>query len=142
MIFTVDRIDVWLAHLDDVPGALGQLLTSLTQAGANLEFLFARPIDEGKALVFVAPLKGAQQIKVAKTLGLTKLTQMRSLRVQGPNRRGLGAKITQALGNAGINLAGFSAIGLGSSCLFYIALAQSGLGRAQKILKTVLEELV
>jgi hypothetical protein len=137
MTSTVEKQDVWMAHLDNAPGALGRLLTPLVDAGANLEFLFARPNDPGKAVAFLAPLKGAQQIKAAKALGLIKLTRILSLRIQGPNRRGIGAKLTQALGDAGINLQGFSAMGLGNSGLFYVALNKADVTRALKTIKAL-----
>jgi len=137
MTSTVEKKDVWIAHLDDAPGALGHLLISLVEAGASLEFLFARPNGQGKAVAFLAPLQGAPQIKAAKALGLSKLTQIVSLRVQGPNRRGVGARLTQALGDAGINIQGLSAMGLGNTGLFYVALKKSDVTRALKAIRAL-----
>jgi UTP:GlnB (protein PII) uridylyltransferase len=71
--------------------------------------------------VFLAPLKGAGQTRAAKQAGLTKATSLYSLRLEGPDRRGLGALITRALADAGINLRGLSAAALGRRHVTYFA---------------------
>ena len=137
MASTVKKIDIWVGFVHDKPGELAQALETLKGAGADIEFMFARSVG-GKAVYFVAPLKGAAQLKAAKKLRLVKTNATRSLRIEAPDRRGIGLKIVAALGAAGINLRGFSAMGIGGKALFYVALARNDLAKAQRDLKKAL----
>jgi hypothetical protein len=78
MKLDINRVDVWVAGIEDRPGGLTEKLGGLTQAGANLEFLLARraPEQPGKAVVFAAPIKGAKQMKAAQELGFHKSTSL------------------------------------------------------------------
>jgi hypothetical protein len=124
MTLKVSRTDTWAAAIDDRPGGLGDKLTALAAAGANLEFIIARraPEQRGRGVVFVTPLKGAKQTKAAKAAGFQKTGSLHTLRVQGPDRPGTGAKLTRALAQAGINLRGFSAAALGRQYVAHLAL--------------------
>ena len=51
MAFEIDKVDVWVAEMSDRPRALMKKLEVLTEAGANLEFVIARPAKRGKAIV-------------------------------------------------------------------------------------------
>ena len=53
--------------------------------------------------------------------GLSPATGMAALRVEGTDRPGLGAKMTSAIADAGIDLRGLSAAALGSRFVAYIA---------------------
>ena len=75
----------------------------------------------GKSVVFLAPLIGAAQSRAAKKAGLAKTASLHSVRLEGPDRRGLGALITRALADAGINLRGLSAAALGRRHVTYFA---------------------
>jgi hypothetical protein len=79
------------------------------------------PEKPGKGVVFLAPLKGATQLRAAKKAGLSKAKTLHSLRIDGPNRAGLGAKITEALAQAGINMRGLSAAAIGRRMVCYLA---------------------
>ena len=56
----VEREEVWAASIGDKPGALGQKLTALAEAGADLDFIIARRSTEkpGTGVVFVTPRLG------------------------------------------------------------------------------------
>ncbi len=138
MAYTIDRVDVWKGTIADTPGELGKVLKGLREAGANLEFLFARPWKEGRAAIFLAPLRGAAQFQAAKGAGMTKWTERPSLRVRGANKAGLAARIAGALGEAGINIHGLSAMGTGNRGTFYIALDKADMAKAQRVLKQAL----
>jgi hypothetical protein len=138
MQYRIEKVDVWMGFIKHAPGELGTMLTSLSQTGSNLEFVFARPTDKGDAVCFVAPLKGRTALKVAKSLGMVKCQSLLSVRVEGPNKAGIGAKITTALGAQGINIQGLSAMGIGKSALAYIALEKADISKALRVLKTVL----
>jgi len=123
----VSRVDVWAASIDDRPGGLAGRLEPLAQAGANLEFVIARraPEKPGTGVVFLAPLKNARQVRAARKTGFLKTRSLNSVRIEGPDRPGLGLKLTMALAEAGINLRGLSAAALGKRFVVYLALDSS-----------------
>ena len=124
MKLKVNRTDTWAATIDDRPGGVADKLTALAKAGANLELIIARraPEQRGSGVVFVTPLKGAKQIKAAEAAGFMKTESLHSLRIQGIDNPGTGAKLTRALAEAGINLRGFSAAALGKQYIIHLAL--------------------
>ncbi|MBM4088517.1 MAG: ACT domain-containing protein [Planctomycetes bacterium] len=138
MTVTVTRTDVWAASIADQAGGLAGKLTPLADAGAQLEFVISRraPEKPGTGVVFVAPLKGAAQLKAAKAAGFEKKANMHSLRIEGPDKPGLGAKLTSALAQAGINLRGLSAAALGKRYVMYLALdTAADASKAMRVLK-------
>ena len=137
MKLLVSRADVWAATIQDRPGAIAAKLAPLAQARANLEFVIARrsPDRPGKGVLFVTPLKGARQIRAAKGAAFKKTKSLHSLRVEGPDKAGVGAKMTQALGKAGINLGGLSAAALRKQFVAYLAFdTAADAARAARIL--------
>ena len=124
MKLNISRTDTWAATIDDRPGGLSDKLAALAAAGANLGFVIARraPEQRGSGVVFVTPLKGAKQIKAAEAVGFQKTGSLHSLRVEGADKPGMGAKLTKALADAGINLRGFSAAALGKRYVTHLAL--------------------
>lgn len=118
----VAKVDVWTGTVADKPGALAKKLAKLSAAGANLKFVLARRAAPGRGVLFVAPLAGAAQSRAAKSAGLRKTPRLKGVCVSGPDRRGLGAKITAALAEAGINLRGLSATVTGREFTLYLAL--------------------
>ena len=123
MALKVSRVDVWAAGLKDKPGRMADKLASLADAGANLQFVVARraPDKPGTGVVFVTPLTGAKQLKAAKKAGFLKTKALKSVRAEGADKPGVGAKVTQALANADINMRGFSAAAIGKKFVCYIA---------------------
>jgi hypothetical protein len=124
MKLNVSRTDTWATVIDDRPGGLADKLAALAAAGANLELIVARraPEQRGSGVLFVTPLKGAKQIKAAEAAGFQKTESLHSLRVEGADKPGMGAKLTQALAEAGINLRGLSAAALGKRYVSHLAL--------------------
>ena len=124
MKLDVSRTDTWASTIDDRPGGLADKLAALAAAGANLEFIIARraPEKRGRGVVFVTPLKGSKQIKAAEAAGFQKTESLHSLRVEGSDKPGMGAKLTRALAEAGINLRGLSAAALGKRYVTHLAL--------------------
>ena len=138
MALNVTRADVWAASIEDRPGGLAEKLAALAEAGAQLEFVIARRASEkpGTGVVFLTPLKGAAQIRAAKKAGFEKTKSLHSLRVEGPDQPGLGAKMTQALAQAGINLRGLSAAAIGRRCVVHLALdSTADAAKAARLLK-------
>ena len=123
MAYTVKKVDVWAGEIADHPGGLAEKLTALSAAGANFEFLISRraPDKPGTGVVFLAPIKGAKQKSVAQTAGLSTTDSLYSVRVEGPDRAGLGTKMSRAVADAGIHLRGISAAALGRRSVTYFA---------------------
>ncbi len=137
MKLDINRVDIWVAGIEDRPGGLTERLRGLAQAGANLEFLLARraPEKPGKAVVFAAPIKGAKHMKAARGLGFHKSNSLHGIRVMADDKPGLSLALTQALADAGINLRGFSGTAVGKRAVFYIAFDTSGdVGKAIRCL--------
>jgi hypothetical protein len=140
MALKVTHVDVWAATIEDRPGGLAGKLETLARAGANLEFVVARraPDKPGNGVVFVAPVKGAKAVKAAAAAGFAKAESMHSVRAEGPDKPGLGARITQELAAAGVNLRGLSAAAIGKRCVVYLALdTDDAAAKAMKILKKI-----
>jgi len=123
MAYTVKKVEVWAGEIADRPGGLADKLAGLSSAGASLEFLISRraPDKPGSGVVFLTPIKGAKAKRIAKEAGLTTTDSLHSVRVEGPDRLGLGSKMTRALADAGINLRGVSGAALGRRAVTYFA---------------------
>ena len=125
MAFTVSRVDVWAATIEDRPGGLDAKLAALAAAGADLEFVIARRAKPGSGVVFVTPLKGAAQCRAARKAGFEKTKSLHSVRIEGPDKPGQGTKITAALAAAGVNLRGLSAASIGRKFVCHIAVDEA-----------------
>jgi len=124
MKLDVARVDVYSANLQDKPGALAKKLAVLSDAGADLEFLLAHPREKrrGKSVAYVGPLKGAAQNKAARKARFTKANRLSVLRVEGPDKPGIGARVTKAVGDAGINVREISTVTTGKKFVVHIVL--------------------
>ncbi len=124
MKLNVTKVDVWAGEIHDKPGGLADKLKMLADAGANLEFVIARRESSkpGTGVVFLTPLKGAKQTNAAKKAGFKKTDSLHSVRVEGTDKPGLGAMLTEALASSGINLRGLSAAAIGRRCIVHLAL--------------------
>jgi len=121
-------------------GGLVEKLGPLSNAGANLEFIIARraPEQSGKGVVFVTPLKGEDQVRVATEVGFLQTGSLHSVRIEGSDQPGLGAMMAKALADARINLRGFSAATLGRKFVAYVALDTiDDAEKALQVLKTL-----
>ena len=124
MAFQVSEVKVWSASIEDRPGGLAAKLDALAKAGANLEFAIARraPDKPGTGVVFVTPIAGDAAVKAAQAAGFHVSESLHSVRIEGPDAPGLGARLTLALAKAGINLRGVSAASLGNRMVCHLAL--------------------
>jgi len=123
MKLDVTRVDVWSASIEDKPGMLAQKLETLSEAGADLEFVIARRSHEkpGTGVVFVTPIKGAKQVKAGRSAGFEKTNSLHSLRILVSDKPGVGAQLTKQIAEAGINLRGFSGAAIGGRAVFHLA---------------------
>jgi predicted amino acid-binding ACT domain protein len=72
-------------------------------------------------VLFVTPIKGAKQKNAAQSAALATTPSLHSVRVEGPDKAGIGTKMATALAEAGINLRGISAAALGRRAVSYFA---------------------
>ncbi|MBI5764314.1 MAG: ACT domain-containing protein [Planctomycetes bacterium] len=141
MAYSIKAVEAYATDLMNRPGMLARVLEALTNAGANLEFVIARRVSQNTSRVFLAPLKGAKVLRAAKDVGLQKAEGMHALRIEGPDRPGLGAHLTRGLASAGLNIRGLSAASISRRNVCYIAFATATeMGQAQKILKKLLSK--
>ena len=119
----VEHEEVWVASVEDKPGALGNKLAALAEAGADLNSIIARrsPEKPGTGVVFVTPLRGDQEIEAASENGFTVSSHLHGVRVEGRNEPGIATKVTQKIGQAGLNLRGFSGAVIGTQFVLHLA---------------------
>jgi hypothetical protein len=134
------RVDTWAAAIKDKPGALAAKFKALAAGGVNLEFVIARrsPEKRGAGVVFVTPIKGSKQSGAAGAAGFKKTKSLHTVRVEGINKRGQGARLTQVLADKGLNLRGLSAAAIGNKFICHIAVdSEADATKAVKILKSL-----
>ncbi|HUJ09079.1 MAG TPA: amino acid-binding protein [Verrucomicrobiae bacterium] len=138
MKLKVSHVDVWAATIKDRPGGLAEKLSALSKAKANLEFVIARraPERRGEGVVFLTPVKGGAQAKAARAAGFMRTEGLQSVRVEGRDKPGLGAKLARKLAAARINLRGFSAAAIGKRFVAYLAFDSAATAKkAARVLK-------
>ncbi len=118
-----EREEVWVASIEDKPGALGTKLAVLAKAGADLGFVIARrsPEKPGTGVLFVTPLRGDREIDAAAEAGFNVSRHLHGVQVEGRNEPGIAARVTAKLGEAGLNLRGFSGAVIGTQYVLHLA---------------------
>lgn len=138
MAIKANRSDVWMAIIDDRPGGAADKLEALAKAGANLEVVLARrtPEHPGQGVLFVGPVEGAKVLRAAQEAGFRKADNIHGVRVEGPDKAGLGSRIARSLAEAGISFRGVQGCVIGRSFLSFIALdSADDAAKAVKILR-------
>jgi hypothetical protein len=123
MKLKISRVDVWAATIKDRPGGLAEKLSALSKAKTNLEFVLARraPERRGEGVLFLTPIKGGKQTLAARAAGFMKTGNLHTLRIEGRDKPGMGAKLSQKLAAARVNLRGFSAAAIRGHFVAYLA---------------------
>ena len=140
MALKIQRVDTWAATIRDKPGGLAEKLKALAGAGVNLEFVIARraPDRPGRGVVFVTPIKSAAGARAARKAGFRKTTSLHTVRIEGPDRKGQGARIAQALAAKGLNMRGLSAAAIQRKFVTHIALdSTADAAKAVRMLKAL-----
>ena len=140
MSYKIKKFDLWSAELEDHPGSVTEKLKVLADAGANLEFVLARrtPENPGKGVLYVAPISGKKIVSAAESAYFIRTSDLTAVRIEGPNKAGLGHRVTEAVSQAGVNLRGLSASVLGGKFVFILAFDNtSDAERSLKALKRV-----
>jgi hypothetical protein len=122
MSFTVTKVDIWSAKIEDRPGGLAKVLGALGNTGASLECVIARrdAAKSGSGVVFLTPVKGSTERKAAQAEGVAPAKNLATLKVEGDDNPGLGGRIVAAIADAGINLRGVSAAVVGRKFVAYL----------------------
>ncbi len=113
MSYRITKEHVWVGALDDRTGALAEKLQALSEGGLSLELIISRRQAIGGGLLFVSPLRTLEEIEIAQQAGLARDHSFRAVRIEGPDMRGLGARIAKVASDANVSLRGFSALALG-----------------------------
>jgi hypothetical protein len=105
MAITVKRVSLWRANVDNRPGALARILAGQAAAKASLEVVmgYALPGERSQAVIEIHPVKARKAVDAARAAGLS-ASSTPTLLVRGDDRPGIGAAMTQAIADAGINL--------------------------------------
>jgi len=139
MPYKISKADVHAVDILNRPGMLARVLEALDNAGANLEFVIARRVSSNTSRVFLAPLKGKAQMRAAADVGLVHADGIHTVRIEGPDKAGLGARMTRALAAAGLNIRGVSAASIKKGSVCYVAFAtENDASLAAKVLKKLL----
>jgi hypothetical protein len=128
MKLKVSRAEAWTATIEDRAGGAAQKLEPLAAAGANFEFVLVRrtPEQPGKGIMFVAPLRGKKVVAAAQAAGFARPAEIHVLRIEGGDKPGLGARLTQALAGAGVSFRGLVGTVLGRKFVAWLALDSAG----------------
>jgi hypothetical protein len=140
MALKIQKVDTWAAPLEDKPGGLATKLEALAKAGVNLEFLIARraPDKPGHGVVFVTPISGAAGSRAAKAAGFLKTDSLHTVRLEGPDKKGVCAEISRILADKGLNLRGSSAAAMNKKFVAHIALdSAADATKAMRALRTL-----
>jgi hypothetical protein len=124
MALKASKVDVWAATIADRAGGAAEKLEALAKGGANLEMVLTRrtPEQPGQGVMFVTPVKGAKATRAAQEAGFSKPASIHSVRIEGGDKPGLGAKIARALGTAGVSFRGMTGAAIGRKFIAYLAL--------------------
>ena len=128
MMLKVTKTEVWAAEIDDRPGGLALTLKAISDFGADLDCVIARrqPDKKGKGVVFIEPLTGKEQLDNADQAGFHATKKLATLKIEGPNKPGIGAEITKAIGDDQVSMYGLSAVAMGRKFVCYASFDTAG----------------
>jgi hypothetical protein len=106
MAVTVKKVVLWRKEVDNRPGTLAGTLAPLAQAGGNLRIVmgYALPGESRRSVIEVFPVTGKKATEAAGAAGLA-ASPIPCLLVEGDDQPGLGARMTRAVADQGVNLA-------------------------------------
>ncbi len=141
--FTIKKFSIWSTEIDDVAGATTGLYKILADAGADIEFSLSRPLGDrpGKAILFLAPIKGKEQEEAARQADIVLRPDVVGVQVQGPNRVGGNFRLTAALAHEDLTIRALVTTVDGDRFTTVFAFKNnSDADRAIKVLHKVLDE--
>ncbi len=141
MPYRITKEYVWFGTIPDHPGALAEKLRALSAGNLSLDLILSRREAPGRAALFVSPLRTMEELEIAAKAGFGKKDSVLTIRVAGPNTPGLGAKMAEALAEAGINIRAFTGAALGDqhvTCIMFDSAAD--VERAKEVLDRLLAD--
>ena len=139
MTFKVTRAYVLAAELEDEPGGLVLRLKALADSGANLDCIVARrrPDKKGGGVVYVSTTNIKRLYKDAGEAGFVETPSAPTLKIEGPDRPGLGAELAKVIGDAKVSMNGLTATTTGHRFTCFIGFdTESDLESAKVALET------
>ncbi|MGD8453682.1 MAG: hypothetical protein PVJ57_17860 [Phycisphaerae bacterium] len=121
MAYRITKEFVCGGAIKDTTASLAETLRALSAGGLDLEMIVSRRDQSGWALMFVSPLRSEKEMEVAEAVGLRREGTLQTLRIEGPDAHGLGARIATALADAGIEVRGYWALSLSDRAVTDIA---------------------
>jgi hypothetical protein len=140
MALKVTKVEVWAGEMQDQPGELARLLEAVASAKGSVECVIARrqPDKPGSGVAFISPVKGKKVQEAARAAGVVPAMSIATLRVEGGDKPGLGAKIVRAIADANVNMRGVSAAVIGNKFVAYFGFDNADdAAKAAKALKSV-----
>ena len=121
MAVKISKVEVWGGDVQDRAGGLAAILESLANSGATIECCIARRLTDqlGGGTVYVSPVRGKKAQAAARAAGLQPVSDVVTLRLEGTDKRGGGAKLTRAVANLGISMRGLTAAVIGNKYVAY-----------------------
>ena len=110
----IRAIDYFYATVPDKPGEAARILSDLHQAGINLLGVSAFPHGARRSQLDLIPEESAAFAKAAKNAGLKLSKKKSGFLIQGGDRPGVIAGITEKLAQAKINITSVQAFCAGS----------------------------
>jgi hypothetical protein len=141
MAYRITKEHVWAGEIPDERDGMAGKLRALSEGGVNLELIVGRREWTGRGLLFISPLRTVEEIDIAEKAGFAKGELVRTLRIEGPNATGLGARISTALSRAEINIRAYTAAALGEMSVTNIAFdSDADSNRARELLDRELNQ--
>lgn len=105
MALTVKKVTLWRKEVPHDVGVLAGVLEPLAAAGASLRVVmgYSMPGDPRRAAIEVFPISGKKVTSAATSAGLA-ASPIACLLVEGDDRAGLGAQMSRAIADAGVNI--------------------------------------
>ncbi len=110
----IRRIDYYYVSVPDKPGEAARILSALQQAGVNLLGVSAFPHGARRCQLDLIPEDGATLTQAAQSTGLKLSKKKSGFLIQGDDRSGAIAEITQKLTQAKVNITSVQAFCAGS----------------------------
>ncbi len=122
MNLEMTHVDVWSTEIDDKPGGLALPLRAMADYGADMDCIIAhREANKpGKGLLFISPLSNREPMENADQAGFRRVMSIPTLRIEGTNAPGMGAKLAKTVADVGVNLHGLSAMSFGNRFVCYM----------------------
>jgi hypothetical protein len=113
MAESVRSVEYFSTTVEDAPGAVQNVLTTLKDNGVNLLAFLGFPAGDGRSQIDLVPEDPEELRAAAGQTGLQLSEARRALMIEGDDRVGAVAEITSKLADAGVNITATAAVGAG-----------------------------